>query len=133
MGDGKGNVYTSSDARTFYAIGSDGTVLWKYQSAFHTEQPFFVLDDVVFGSKESLFRLHGGALVWKFAANVMGYRSGPVFDGTGAIYFNDNTTLVAVDGAGKLLWKYGNAAPLALDQKGRLYVMGGPGLACLSD
>jgi hypothetical protein len=56
-----------------------------------------------------------------------------VFDGTGAIYFNDGAYLVAVDRAGKLLWKYGHAVPLALDRKGRLYATGRGGVACLSD
>jgi len=132
--DTKGNFYIASDAGTLYALAADGSVRWTYRAGGQVNEPFFLADDVVFGSREGLFRLHDGALRWKFATGgVMDYRAGPVFDHAGTVYFSANTTLMAVDNAGKLLWKYGNASPQALDRNGRLYVIGGPGIACLGE
>jgi len=57
-------------------------------SARLADQPAVLLfDEVVFGSRQGLFRLHEGALRWKFPAGsgIMNYRSAPVFDQTGTI------------------------------------------------
>jgi hypothetical protein len=133
--DDKGNLYTSSDAGTFYSIAPNGSIRWTTRLGFQTHRPFFLFDDVVFGSEQGLFRLHDGAPRWKFSTSgsVMDQSSAPVFDRTGAIYFSDYTTVLAVDNAGKLLWKYGRGSPLALDQKGRLYIKSDRGIACLAD
>jgi outer membrane protein assembly factor BamB len=128
--DDKGNLYTSRDRGTFYAIAPDGSVRWTYRLDSKIDQPFFLFDDVVFGSRQGLFRLHDGALRWKFS----GAYAHPVFDQNGTIYIDADKTLGAVDNAGKLLWQYrSRGSPLALDQKGRLYVTTGYGIACLAD
>jgi outer membrane protein assembly factor BamB len=134
-----GNVYTSSDARTLYAIARDGRILWDVKQACKngpvSVYPILNNEVVIACDNQALYSLRDGKLLWTSTLETTAgnFWSEVVFDGAGNIYAGAEETtpmpdLRAFDKSGKQLWKIstGNInkpSPIGFDSQGRLYVV----------
>ncbi len=138
--DAKGTIYAASDRGTLYALSPDGKVRWTYSLGFAPPAPRFIGDDVLIGAKDGLYRIHNGALKWKFpyAHEVDSSR---IYDREETVYVHSYDRLMAISSTGKKLWElktgtwpYENTGhPYALDNQGRLYITVNGGVICLGD
>lgn len=132
--DDLGRFYGATDRGTVYCFSADGAVLWKYEAGTSIpSEPLFSVGDLVLASGDRLFCMRDGLVRW----NIQLAGCEPSFvDKAGTIYLsyseNSETPITAaVDRDGKVIWRLQTAyRGVALDPKGRLYLIGEGSVLC---
>ena len=133
-----GNVYSSSDARTLYAMDRNGQLLWTLKDACKKDSvpvnPLLNDDLLVACRDQPLYALRKGKPLWTATIGTSGRSSwsDSIFDGAGNIYLGAEgssplTELTALDRTGKQIWTLATGTvempePAGFDAQGRLYV-----------
>jgi outer membrane protein assembly factor BamB len=143
-----GTIYSSSDARTLYAISRDGRVLWTVPQACKkgdvTVYPLPPNDLIVTCNDQPLYSLHDGKPGWTAMVGAAKgwFWSGILTDGSGNVYVGAEGPsikgeLIALDKSGKQIWNVSagssfKLSPVGFDAQGRLYVSDSERIVCLS-
>ncbi len=143
-----GTIYSSSDARTLYAISQNGRVLWTVPQACRkgdvTVYPLPPDDLIVSCSDQPLYSLHEGKVRWTAAVgDAKGwFWSNVLSDGSGNVYVgaeggSTREELMALDQSGKPIWNLpagssSKTSPVGFDAQGRLYVSVSDRIVCLT-
>ena len=135
--DDDADLILMTDVGTLYCINRQGRVLWTRKVT--CPLTFLAPLDasyLVYGCGNTLHALRSGSSQWDFTLDV---GSDPKyvwqdFDKSGTLYLMEGSSLLAVDDNGQLLWKLpADGRPLALDQRGRLYVATSSTITCFSN
>ena len=127
--DTDGTIYIGSKDSYLYAINSDGTIKWKFQtgSTIKYSTPAIGSDGTIYvGSNDHyLYAINSnGTLKWKLQTG--GYVSSPAIGTDGTIYVgNFDSYLYAINENGTLKWKFDTGyyvTPPAIDTDGTIYI-----------